>query len=416
MEKSRSAAAFVWFCVTLFYCYQYILRPLPNILMPSIIAKYGIGADEFGSLGIYYVGYAGAHIPVGILLNRFGAKIILPLGIVCTASGLIPFAYCDSWWSVVLGRALTGVGSAVSALGALQIFRVLYHATFARMIGIMVSFGLLAVVYTTPPLARIVDSIGMNSTSNILLYLGLGLAFVTYFLIPKSLEEVSDKDIWSDIKSIICNYRLLLVSIFAGLMVGPLEGFADAWGSAFIISVYNLSKITADSTVAAISFGMCVGCIVLPYISDKTRMHFGVTILSGFVMMLCFIYILMGNADADSLYYACFIIGIFSAYQIVIISKIVTFVPEKSSALAGSVVNMIVMTFGLLFHKSIGVSLEKLASVDSIAQAKTYSSYAYTASISIIPIAIAIALIGFISMIIFNLVHARIIAQSANSK
>ncbi|MDC0865033.1 MFS transporter [Rickettsiaceae bacterium] len=412
MESNRFTAALIWFCVTLFYCYQYILRPLPNILMPSIMAKYGIGADDFGSLGVYYIGYAGAHIPIGILLNRFGAKTILPLGIVCTALGLIPLIYSDSWSGVILGRVLTGAGSAVSALGALQIFRILFHATFARMIGIMVSLGLLTVVYTTPPITQIVETIGMKNTANILLYSGIGLAFVTYFLMPKSLEESSHTDIWTDIKAVVCNYRLLSVSILGGLMVGPLEGFADAWGSAFLIGVYSLTKMTADYTIASISLGMCVGCIILPYISDKTRMHFGVTMLSGFVMLICFIHMLTGDATVNSLYCACFIVGVFSAYQIVIIPKIVTFVSEERSGLAGSVANMIIMTFGLLFHKSIGVSLNVLDNGGStVSGIKTYSSYAYTASVSIIPIAIAIALVGFILMIMVNLAHARIIAR-----
>jgi len=284
------------------------------------------------------------------------------------------------------------------------------------MLGIMVSIGLLTVVYTTPPITRIVETISMNGTVSILLYSGVGLAFVTYFLMPKSLEEASHADIWLDIKAVICNYRLLFVSLFAGLMVGPLEGFADAWGSAFLIAVYSLPKVTADATIASISLGMCIGCIILPYISDKTRMHFGVTILSGFVMIICFIHMLTGDADVNSLYCACFIIGIFSAYQIVIISKIVTFVSEERSGLAGSVANMIVMTFGLLFHKSIGVSLEVLGSGGSMVnEIKTYSSYAYTASISIIPIAIAIAVVGFILMVMVNMAHARIIAKNTTA-
>ena len=73
---------------------------------------------------------------------------------------------------------------------------------------------------------------------------------------------------------------------------------------------------------------------------------------------------------------------------------------------------MIIMTFGLLFHKSIGVSLNVLDNGGStVSGIKTYSSYAYTASVSIIPIAIAIALVGFILMVMVNLAHARIIAR-----
>ena len=95
-ENNRFLSFLVWLCLTLFYCYQYVLRVLPNIIMPEVLVKYSIGAAEFGSFaGLYYIGYIIVHIPVGILLARYGSKQILPLFVGITALGLIPLVYLE---------------------------------------------------------------------------------------------------------------------------------------------------------------------------------------------------------------------------------------------------------------------------------------------------------------------------------
>lgn len=403
----RFVAMLVWCCITFFYCYQYVLRIIPNIIMPSIMSKYNIGATEYGSFaGIYYIGYVLVHIPIGILLTRFGAKKILPISIILTAAGIVPLVYFDSWNSVIIGRFLTGVGSSAAIVGALQIFRILYPQNFARMLGMMVSLSLITAVYSGKPLSIVIASIGISATINILLISGVVLAVATYFLLPKSASESSHSELMADIKAIICNYKLIFASLFAGLMVGPLEGFADAWGSAFLVSVYGFTKIAADSTVLAILLGMCIGCIILPYVADKTKLYFGTTIFSGVVMIVLFIYLLQRTISVNNIYYACITIGFFCAYQVIIIAKISTFVSEERSGMAGAVVNMIVMAFGWVFHNSIGITLDKFWTGQMQNEIKIYSPEAFIKAISIIPIATCIAIIGLSIIAMINVIRA----------
>ena len=415
-EKTKFISIMVWFCITMFYCYQYILRALPNIIMPNIIDKYNIGATEFSSFaGMYYAGYVIVHIPIGKLLSRFGARAILPMFIAITSIGLAPLAYFDDWTSVVIGRTLTGIGSSAAIVGALQIFRIIYPDKFSRMLGIMVFFGLITVVYAGSPLANVIAIIGIDVTIKVLLYSGIALAALTYLLMPKSVGEASHTSILTDIKATLGNPKIIVASLLAGFMVGPLEGFADAWGSAFMVTVYDIEKSVADTITLSVFLGMCIGCIVLPYIADKTRMYFGVTILSGIVMILCFVHILSGNANADSLYYACLVTGIFCAYQVVIISKIATFVSKERSGVAAAIANMITMAFGLLFHKFIGITLDwqwdgtwKGQMTQGV---RSYDTDAFVNSISIIPAATTIAVVGFIAMAMTNVIYIKLIEK-----
>src|SRR5580704_8414274 len=112
----------MWSLASFFYAYQYILRVLPNIMMTDILEKFQIDASLFGQFsGFYYIGYAGMHIPVGILLDKYGPKWILPICMFFTVIGLLPLLYAEHWIYPILGRCLIGMGSSAAILGVFKI-------------------------------------------------------------------------------------------------------------------------------------------------------------------------------------------------------------------------------------------------------------------------------------------------------
>lgn len=75
ITSSRSLAWGVWIIASVFYAYQYILRVMPNIMLPDIMEQFGISAATFGQFsGVYYIGYSLMHLPIGIMLDRYGPK------------------------------------------------------------------------------------------------------------------------------------------------------------------------------------------------------------------------------------------------------------------------------------------------------------------------------------------------------
>lgn len=369
---------------------------MPTVIMPDLMAKFDVNAAEFGAYaGIYYIGYIAVHIPIGIALMKFGSRKVMAICVLLSAAGTIPVVYSDNWALVYLGRLLTGAGSSASAVGSIQIFRVIYPQAFARMVGIMVSLGLITVFAINSYLAEFIAYLGFSEAMNVFTIIGVALAVATYVVMPKSEDqEASSGSIWNDIKEVSTNYKIILLSLFGGLMVGPLEGFADAWGSAFLMQVYSIEKSLADSTVLYVFSGMCAGTIVIPYIAERYGSYYSTTIFSGIAMLACFIYLLSEGASTEYLTPICVIIGIFSAYQIVVIAKTVTLVKEEQSGLTGSIANMIVMAFGWVFHNSIGYSLEKQWGGTMVDGVKVYGTVEFVNSLAIIPAAIAIATIG----------------------
>src|SRR5438132_1468104 len=61
----------------------------------------------------------------------------------------------------------------------------------------------------------------------------------------------------------------IALPIFAGLMVGPLEGFADVWGTAFLNTGYGLDSTIAAGLPSMMYIGMCFGSPLLSFISER---------------------------------------------------------------------------------------------------------------------------------------------------
>ncbi|MDG7052878.1 MAG: MFS transporter [Wolbachia endosymbiont of Alcedoecus sp.] len=177
---------------------------------------------------LYYVGYVLAHIPVCILLDRFGSKIIIPACIMLTSLGALPLVSSNNWSYSIVGRVITGIGSSASALGLFKIISIYYRREkFAMMFSISVIIGISGGVFATKPLHVLFDKFGWDYVLTACIIFGLLLALTTFISIPK-VDTSGEKLNIKNLSKVIFNKNILLIGLFGGFMVGPLEGFADA--------------------------------------------------------------------------------------------------------------------------------------------------------------------------------------------
>lgn len=385
---SRKMAWVAWLLASCFYAYQYILRVIPGIMLNDITQRFNIDAGLFGQFtGVYYIGYALMQFPIGIMVDRFGSRKVMTGCIVLTIIGLIPMLVADHWIYLLIGRAVIGIGSSAAILNVFNIVRMAFaEKSFSRMLSFSVTLGLLGAIYGGYPVSLMNQNLGYQASIGIFCLIGICLACITFIVIPETKPSETRSTIFSSVKTIFTNPKVVVLCFCAGLLVGPLEGFADVWGSAFLQRVYGIDITTANTLPSLIFIGMCFGAPILSIIAEKTGYYLGIIVVVGIIMCLLFTGLILGGFGVSSISFSFIIVGICCAYQILAIYKASTYVPENIKGLTTAVANIIIMAFGYIFHTSIGLVVHYYGGSSS-AKALIYGIW-------VIPISLFIGVVG----------------------
>ena len=398
----RSIAWATWSLATLFYAYQYVIRVAPNVLIDDIKVKYLINDEVFGQfLGVYYLGYALIHIPLGLMLDRYGPKRIMPLFLGLTILGMAPLAFSDFWIYPLVGRFLVGIGSTAAILGLFKIIRMAFDKDmFTWMLSISVPVGLLGAIYGGVPLNRLHQWLGLENITLLMMGVGVILAILIYIVTPKLAHQSGEATAWSEVKAVLGNRYVLVVCLLAGFMVGPLEGFADGWASTFLRSAYGMSKDAASGFPSWIFIGMMFGGVILSFIAKKVQSDLGVIFGCALLMMLAFVGLIFGFFATWTFSAVFFLIGILCAYQIIAIAHVSTKVPAQFSGLTSSLANMVIMTFGYVFHALVGFAVHLYAG--DAEPGALVSTTAINSGVSVIAFGLAISAVGFFILMLLR--------------
>ncbi|ACN95771.1 MFS transporter [Wolbachia pipientis] len=388
----------VWLLASLFYAYQYILRVIPNIIAPELITKFNISITDVGQFGgLYYVGYTLAHIPIGLALDKFGPKFVLPICIILTFTGTLPLICFDEWYYSILGRIVVGIGSSASAIGLFKVASMYFaQEKSARMASLSIIIGILGGICGGLPLDFLLDKFGWNYVIYTFSAFGCLLALLLFLVTPESNAQQEKVSI-RDLKNILFNKHIILISFFGGLMVGPMQGFADGWVKTFFFEVYKMNEDLASSLSSVILIGMLIGSFSLAYLLEKYKnKHYEVIIACSFAMIASFLLLFTQIGGLYVVLPTLFIIGFTSGYQVVTIYKAISYVNNNLVGLATAVSNMIVMVFGYFFHTGIAKIVDLCWDRTIIQGNPVYGAELLIKATSVIPVCLLVAVFGLL--------------------
>ena len=89
--KSSKIGWIICIVAAIFYCYEYILRITPSIMIPELMHDFHADATKLGIIAAcYYFVYTPMQIIVGLLLDLYGPRKILTLAaITCTVGNYL---------------------------------------------------------------------------------------------------------------------------------------------------------------------------------------------------------------------------------------------------------------------------------------------------------------------------------------
>ena len=230
--------------------------------------------------------YGGMQIPVGVLLDRFGARPIMTIGMLLMAMGQLTMALSPSVGVAILARVLLGAGDAAVFPGVLRLIATWFPAQrgplMVQFTGIVGQSGQLVALI---PLAALLHATSWTITFGSIAGLGVLFAILVFLLIrnhpPDRDEDVSVDTDTGAIRVVTSavdtgvgiraawahpGTRLAFWSHFTTPFAGT--AFVLLWGMPFLTA--GEGRTTAEAA-SIMSLYVVVGMALGPVIGDLSR-------------------------------------------------------------------------------------------------------------------------------------------------
>ncbi len=327
---------------------------------PSLLATFVV---------LQVVVYAGAQVPAGLLLDRFGSKALIVAGAALMASGQLVLAFTESLPTAIAARAVVGLGDAVTFISVL---RLVPHWFSPRQVPLVTQLtgicGQLGQVLSAVPFLALLAAAGWSVAYASVAALGV-LAIVLILLIVKNAPEghVVTAEAMTVRQTL---HSVKTVWLRPGTRLGffthmgtqfSVTVFALMWGVPYLTVAQGLSAAAAGtlltlSVVAAISSGVLVGIFTGRHPQRRSRLV--LAIIASNALVWTVVLALPGPAPVWLLVVLVVVISVGGPGSMVGFDFARTFNPTATLGTAQGMVNMGGFLASLLLMQGMGWLLE----------------------------------------------------------
>jgi len=132
--------------------------------------RFDTNAQQLATLAVFQlVVYAAMQIPVGILLDRYGAKLLLSVGAAIMAIGQLTVAFAPTLEYAVLGRMLVGMGDSFTFISMIRMVNGWYSgAKASKMQQYVSTIGQTGQFFSAVPFWFMLESLGWQPAFSIM--------------------------------------------------------------------------------------------------------------------------------------------------------------------------------------------------------------------------------------------------------
>lgn len=366
------AFVIAWLCCTVFYFLEYAVRAAPAAMIPELSALFGVSALGVSSiLGVYYYTYSTFSLVAGGLLDRLGARLVIPVGALVLGIGCLLFSVPNPLAGDV-GRLLQGAGSAFAFTGAVYLAaHGLPAKRLATAIGLTQCLGMLGgsvgVLAVAPLIHGSLGTPGFWSAVGILV---VAVAVALFMATPKEQHQegggASLAGMLQSYKVVFSNPQSYLCGLVAGLLFAPTTIFDMVWGVRYLEQDNLFSYQSAVFAGSMVPLGWVVGCPVFGWLADTLGRR-KPPLLFGMVLLLILILQMTYARELLPVPVSLFICGFASGVAMIPYSIIKEVNPDNVKGSATGAMNFLTFSvtavlgpiFAHSFGKTLGVALDR---------------------------------------------------------
>lgn len=400
-SSSFAESALPWlvcFSASLFFFYEFIQGNMFASIADNIMHDFNIKADKMSYLSSsYYLSNVIFLFIAGLVLDKYSTKKIIMVAMLLCVLSTFLLATAHSFYVALFCRFVTGIGSAFCFLGPIRLAsRWFPPRRMAMVTGAIVTMAMTGGMLAQYPLTKLVAQIGWREALMQVGYLGSAILVVMYFgIVDKTRNVVSkavkDTNLLATLKQVYSNIQTIKAALYASLMNMAIAVFGAMMGTLYLVQRLGVSKEEAAMVNSMLFLGALIGGPVIGWFSDKIGLRVLPMKIGVVVSIVILMTIIFFPVPVSVMKVLFFLLGFFTAAQIISYALVAESSPVALTATAVGVVSLLVQGGYIVYQNIFGLLLTAHGEMQMLNGTPVYSLGDYQHAALILPLGLFLA-------------------------
>ncbi len=395
MKLSLSLRVFAPFAIG--YLLASVFRPITAVIAPDIVRDLGIDATTLGLLAsAFFVAAAASQLPLGILLDRYGPRLVNGVLLLATALGALLFAVGDGVVLIALGRALIGIGVASCMASSLKAFTLWFPPERMPLVnGLALAAGGTGMVAGTLPVEMALQYTDWRGVHFAAAGFVLFAAILVFAIVPRRDLETNGETFAVQLKglaTILSSLKFWRVAPIVMVSMGAYAGVLHLWAGPWLRDVAGYDRTQVASTLLIAAAAMIIAFPLGGFLSTRLQ-RFGVSAMTFVVCcMTTFMFVqaalLVELGTATNLAWLLF--GVFGTLSLLVYAPLNQTFPKEMAGRVSTSMTLFWMAGAFVVQTGFGAVLDRFP----VSASGEYSPHGYQMAFAIL-ISAQIAALGW---------------------
>ena len=301
-EPQAGTARNIYIVLAAAYVASQFYRVANAAIAPELMADLALSAEAMGVVtGVFFLAFAAAQIPAGILLDRFGPRHTMSVLFLVAVLGALLFGLAQDAATLGVARVLIGVGCATGLMGSMvAISRWFPRERFAQLSSLLFVVGGAGTLLATTPLAWAAAEIGWRGAFLAMAGLTGVFAFLLYAVVrdaPPGHATETDRESWAEVLSglwrVLRNGELWKIGALQFVAYASIITVVGLWAGPYLSDVHGLDTVARGNALLLLNVASLAGVMLYGWVdrhaaSRKRLLVGGALATAALALLLAF--------------------------------------------------------------------------------------------------------------------------------
>lgn len=263
------------------YYMSYVFRTVNAIIAPQLAGDVGLTPADLGLMtSAYFVTFAAAQLPLGIVLDRYGPRKVQAALLLIAGLGAALFAAGQEPITLAIARGIIGVGVSGCLMAALKANVMWFPREKIPMVnGVTFAFGTIGALSTTVPLELLIQVVDWRTVFWSLAGLCVVSCIVIYLAVPERPQAVraavAGQSAFSaqvaELKQIYGSSFFWRIAVMIFLHNGVFLSYQSLWAAPWLRDVAGLDRAGVADGMFMFNVGMLAGVLSIGLTAERVQ-------------------------------------------------------------------------------------------------------------------------------------------------